>query len=149
MKMHELKTTQPYFDEVCRGAKRADLRKNDRDFKVGDQLLLKEYDPEIGYTGRSFIVRVTHVLEQFEALTPGYAMLSFEHLGLYATQAVSAERDACRDIAISVAKQSELDRVQYSRLEEEYWQHKAAFCAATKIAEAISARSKNEKKDRT
>ena len=79
MKTHELKTVAPHFDHVCSGAKRAEIRKNDRGFAVGDVLVLREYDPTTGtYSGRRVEVRITHVLSGFDGLAPGYVALSFE-----------------------------------------------------------------------
>lgn len=49
---HDLKCWPPFFDEVERGTKPFELRKHDRDFKVGDTLLLREFVPSTGYTGR-------------------------------------------------------------------------------------------------
>jgi hypothetical protein len=46
MTIHNLKTWQPYFSEVIRNIKRFDVRKDDRNFKVGDILILEEYDQE-------------------------------------------------------------------------------------------------------
>lgn len=84
-KTHELKTVQPYFDQVWSGAKTAELRKNDRGFAVGDYLVLREYEParhivdwEKSYSGRAVIVRVTCITEGHDSLTPGYAMLSLQ-----------------------------------------------------------------------
>jgi ASC-1-like (ASCH) protein len=42
--IHELKLQQPYFDEVWNNRKTFEIRKNDRDFKVSDTVILKEYD---------------------------------------------------------------------------------------------------------
>ena len=36
MKIHELKTLPEYFDAVFMGKKNFEIRKNDRDYKVGD-----------------------------------------------------------------------------------------------------------------
>lgn len=36
MKLHELKIKEEYFKEVLRGNKTFELRKNDRDYQVGD-----------------------------------------------------------------------------------------------------------------
>ena len=49
--LHELKTYPKYFQETIEGNKLFEIRKNDRNFKVGDVLLLKEWD-NIKYTGR-------------------------------------------------------------------------------------------------
>lgn len=43
MKTHELKLDIKYFDEVKDGNKNFEIRKNDRDFKVGDILELKAW----------------------------------------------------------------------------------------------------------
>lgn len=45
MKTHELKLDVKYFDEVKDGNKNFEIRKNDRDFKVGDILELKAFMP--------------------------------------------------------------------------------------------------------
>lgn len=44
--VHELKTWPYYFEEVWNGTKTFEVRKNDRDFRVGDTLILQEYDHE-------------------------------------------------------------------------------------------------------
>jgi hypothetical protein len=70
---HELKTWPEYFQAVKAGIKTFELRKNDRDYKVGDTLLLREWKPEgysdvspnelIGkYTGDALKVQVTYIL---------------------------------------------------------------------------------------
>jgi ASC-1-like (ASCH) protein len=61
---HKLKTWPEYFEEVIEGRKTFEVRKNDRDFKEGDTLLLQEFDPETEeYTGMICRVEVTYILE--------------------------------------------------------------------------------------
>lgn len=43
---HELKTWPVYFEALWSGRKRFEVRKNDRGFKTGDRLVLKECDPD-------------------------------------------------------------------------------------------------------
>jgi len=43
---HELKTWPSPFNSMLAGVKRFEFRKNDRDFKVGDILSLREWDPK-------------------------------------------------------------------------------------------------------
>lgn len=53
MTMHELKTWPPYFEAVAKGEKTFEVRKNDRGFRRGDVLCLREWDPKTEkYTGR-------------------------------------------------------------------------------------------------
>lgn len=44
---HDLKTYPFYFNAVLVGMKKFEVRKNDRDFKIGDFLYLKEFDRDI------------------------------------------------------------------------------------------------------
>lgn len=46
---HELKVHPKYFNRLVSGQKSFEIRKNDRDFQIGDILVLKEYDPEEGW----------------------------------------------------------------------------------------------------
>jgi hypothetical protein len=78
--VHELKCWPRYFGAVARGEKTCELRRDDRapGFRVGDDLLLREWHPEGGYTGAYVVRRVTHVLRNAErlGLAPGFALLS-------------------------------------------------------------------------
>ena len=46
MKLHKLKLQQPFFDAVYSHRKDFEVRKNDRNFQVGDRLKLVEYPSE-------------------------------------------------------------------------------------------------------
>lgn len=58
---HELKTWPKAFQAVWYGKKAYELRKNDRDYQVGDYLHLREWDKENGYSGRGLLVEVTYM----------------------------------------------------------------------------------------
>lgn len=61
-KEHKVKSWTWFFQAISKGDKLHDLRKNDRDFKVGDTLLLQEYDPVTGtYTGQELKVKITYI----------------------------------------------------------------------------------------
>lgn len=59
---HELKTWPEYFTPVMQGTKTFELRVNDRDFHAGDDLVLKEWLHEGGYTGNELMRRISYVL---------------------------------------------------------------------------------------
>jgi len=81
MEQHELKTIQPYFDELVNGNKTFELRKNDRGFKIGDTLILREYLPKCNdYTLRSLNFVITHILENYQGIEKGYAILSIRRI---------------------------------------------------------------------
>ena len=60
---HELKTHPKYFMAMWRGEKPFEVRKNDRDFQVGDTLRLRYYDPVADqYSGHEMVKKVLCVL---------------------------------------------------------------------------------------
>ena len=73
---HELKILSEYFEEVIHNRKRFEIRKNDRDFKTGDILFLKEWDGK--YTGRVCSVRVEFMLKDtdFKGVALGFCVMS-------------------------------------------------------------------------
>ena len=79
MKVHELKTWQKFFDLVWRGDKPFEVRKNDRDFRSGDQLRLREYtELDDIYTGREIIVTVTSIISGCPGILPDYVVIGFD-----------------------------------------------------------------------
>lgn len=75
--IHELKIHSYFVDDIVFGIKTFEVRKNDRDFKVEDELLLKEYDPETNsYTGCILACKVTYILKggQF-GIQEGYVVM--------------------------------------------------------------------------
>lgn len=59
-KIHELKIAPEYMAAQLAGVKNFEIRKNDRDYKVGDKLHLCEWDGA-GYTGRDTTVFITYM----------------------------------------------------------------------------------------
>jgi hypothetical protein len=76
--VHHLKTWPLSFDAIRRAVKSFDIRLNDRGFKVGDILLLEEYDPVAKkLTGKHCRRTVTYVLEGGEfGLPHGYVCMA-------------------------------------------------------------------------
>lgn len=60
---HTLKIWPEFFEPVVNGWKTFDLRNNDRGFRVGDKLLLREWQPgSASYTGREVTKMVGYIL---------------------------------------------------------------------------------------
>jgi hypothetical protein len=78
MTTHNLKTVAPYFEEVWQVRKSFEVRENDRDFKVGDILCLKEWDYKNKvYTGREVDAEVTYILYDFrDIIREGYVVMA-------------------------------------------------------------------------
>lgn len=75
---HDLKIYPEFFSAVCTGVKRAELRKNDRDYRVGDTLHLMETPRgSCHQTGEFINVIITHIADVGEWM-PGYVLLSVE-----------------------------------------------------------------------
>lgn len=61
---HELKTETQFFDAIISGKKTFEVRYNDRDYQLGDLLILKEYYPHLKkYSGNETTRRITYILE--------------------------------------------------------------------------------------
>lgn len=86
MTTHEVKSWAHFFDAIVAGEKTHDLRDNDRNYKIGDYLLLKRYDNIEGcYTGAIFLVEITYITNRerpcafsSSVLDPRYCILSIK-----------------------------------------------------------------------
>ena len=78
MATHDLKTWPKHFQDVWDRRKCFELRKDDRQFEVGDVVDLREYDPDAdSYSGRFVHSVVSCVLRDFPGLQPGYCILGW------------------------------------------------------------------------
>lgn len=85
---HELKSWPRFFSSIMEGIRTHELRRNDRGFKVGDQILLREFDAKSAlYTGRTCMVEVTSITSSEEpcavseeALHRSFCILSIRHI---------------------------------------------------------------------
>jgi ASC-1-like (ASCH) protein len=72
---HELKIYPTYFEDVISGKKKFEIRKNDRKYRVGDTLILKEWD-NIKYSGREARAEVIYLIDdKFVGIQPGYVVM--------------------------------------------------------------------------
>lgn len=79
MTKHHLKTVQPFFDEVKKGTKTFEHRRNDRDFQIGDEVYLQEYDMmHNSFSGEEVRVLITYVLTDRAGLDDAFCIFSFK-----------------------------------------------------------------------
>lgn len=61
---HALKTWPEYFDAIVEGQKFFEVRKADRDFAIGETLLLQKFDPTTQkYSGQEIKMEITYILK--------------------------------------------------------------------------------------
>lgn len=79
MKQIRKKILPKYFKEIFTENKRFELRKDEDDVQVGDELILEEWEPETGYTGVTEKRIVTCVLRNVPeyGLMDGYCIIGF------------------------------------------------------------------------
>jgi hypothetical protein len=88
-RLHELKSWVGLFEPIYTGEKTHEIRVMDRDYKVGDMCLLREYEPTTKeYTGRWVQVQITYITSNQHvpcafspiALHPASAILSIRRI---------------------------------------------------------------------
>lgn len=75
---HDLKVWPAHFKELSEGKRAYDVRKDDRGYRVGDLLRLREWDPSRKtYTGQGIVLRVTWLnrLASIDSRFTGYVGL--------------------------------------------------------------------------
>lgn len=73
-RIHEVKLSTDFWDDIRSGRKRFELRKNDREYQTGDRLVMREY-ANGNYTGRVIRTDIIYMLEDYPGLEEGYAIL--------------------------------------------------------------------------
>lgn len=84
-KTHDLKTWPSFYEALLTGEKTFEIRLNDRDFAVGDVLILHEFQPGkgptdgAGYTGRKMLRLVSYVMPGGRfGIDPHYCVLALQ-----------------------------------------------------------------------
>lgn len=73
--VHELKILPEYFSAIVSGEKRFEIRKNDRNYKVGDILRLMKYEAD-NFTGDVHVSEITYITDF--AQQDGYVVLGIK-----------------------------------------------------------------------
>jgi len=79
MNVHELKITVKYFNDVYYGVKKFEVRFNDKNFKISDILLLKEFDTiNQEFTERSICKNIIYILDDPKFVKDGFIIMGIE-----------------------------------------------------------------------
>ena len=77
-KIHNLKLLTTFCDDVYNGIKTFEIRENDRNYHVGDCLVLREWNGR-EFTGRNIVRYVSYILYDWQAgLKDGYCIMSLK-----------------------------------------------------------------------
>lgn len=85
-KLHTVRSWSHFYDAIVAGKKTHDLRKDDRNYQVGDVLRLERFDNVKGqYTGEWTLVDITYITNRetpcafsSSVVAPGYCILSIQ-----------------------------------------------------------------------
>ncbi|WLJ71072.1 hypothetical protein [Sphingomonas phage Kimi] len=80
---HELKVITRFWEDLEAGRKNFELRRNDRHYRVGDTLKLKEFNHDHGFTGRTLLFDVTYMLlpEDIPGIQTGWCIMGIKPHG--------------------------------------------------------------------
>lgn len=85
LKTHYLKTWPEYFSDLKKGLKDFEVRYNDREFNVGDDVICQEYNPTTKqYSGHTLLFKIKYIASWNDntimglALKVGYSVLGLE-----------------------------------------------------------------------
>lgn len=73
--VHDLKILPSFYEDVIQHRKTFEVRKNDRPYAVGDFLILREYTPNKGYSGRAVQVPVIYMLNDLRYCKRDYVIM--------------------------------------------------------------------------
>lgn len=78
MQVHCLKIRPEYLKEIVAGTKLFEIRQDDRGYRVGDFLILREFSEDVGYTGAALAVSVTYITTYAQAV--GFIVMGIRKL---------------------------------------------------------------------
>lgn len=79
-KIHRIKEAAVFYQDVKKGIKSFELRRNDRGYKVGDSLEMMEYKNG-EETGKCLFAEIVYMLDDYSGLEEGYCILEIKVTG--------------------------------------------------------------------
>jgi hypothetical protein len=79
--VHYLKTWTPFFKAVKSGTKQFEVRKNDRDYEVGDTLILNDFNPSTEKFSGDWVPKlVIYKLDDTRFVKEGFVILGMKDI---------------------------------------------------------------------
>ena len=79
---HRLKTLPEFYEALCCGVKRFEIRKNDRNFKVGDCLVLVKFENGKEDGNNVLLRNVDYITDFPKGLKKGYVCMGISPRGI-------------------------------------------------------------------
>lgn len=75
--IHHIKCWPEYFESIENGIKTFELRKDDRNYKIGDTLVIRDFDPDTATYSGKFLIRIVNykMSDSLMGLQYGYCIL--------------------------------------------------------------------------
>lgn len=110
-KMHRLRIWPQHFKEVKNGNKTFEIRKDDRNFQLGDGIFLEEYDPkENKYTGDQVTKIITYIIKgDGFGISKGYCVFGFKNKKEKPDFSKMPSKKEQKEISININKKIKLN----------------------------------------
>lgn len=97
MIVHKLKIWPVFFIAVVNGKKFFEIRKMDRDYQVGDEILLQEYShSESAYTGREVSCRITYIYRSNDFLKDNHGVIAIKMIDIPTEEKIEQIRSSSK-----------------------------------------------------
>ncbi len=77
IKHHKIKIRSEYFKAVVQENKRFEVRKNDRDYKLGDTVSMFEINEQGDQTGSYCTLVISYILTDLDGIDTGYCVFGW------------------------------------------------------------------------
>ncbi|QSO51317.1 DUF3850 domain-containing protein [Alicyclobacillus curvatus] len=132
-----VKVTPDNFESVRAGNKTVEMRKDDKGYRIGDKLILTEYNTGTEtYTGRACVVTVTHILRGEPWMMAGYVALSIKSDARVASEQIAAAAKVWR---AGLAERARCQGASEHDRDETYRKNLQAAVALTNAVDALKA----------
>lgn len=81
--IHDIKIRENYACDVIRGKKTFEVRKNDRDYRVGDLLMMRVVSKDGIDAGAVVMATVSYILSDPEYVKDGYVIMGLSDVKSY------------------------------------------------------------------